>query len=310
MTCVLYTLLLCAAASHLWLEGTFIQYSRRLLADESPTRLTQAIDSAHDAGLHIIIVQRLAAGEQSFIPGPDAPFDPTETILAYADTHDMQVFLGLAEDARWWKQPFDADFLAKLGDRSIEVARQASERYGTHTSFAGWYIPLETWDVCPPDSIGAVAGLFRQVAEACRALRSGKPVAFAPFFTGMVRPEDVAGLYARFLPLARLDILMLQDGVGARGWDDKVRIVEPYFTAMAATCREAGVEMWGDVELFTKDFKPGAPKRILEQLRVESPHVKKLVAFEFFHYMDPARGEQQRALFDYYQAQRRPAREN
>jgi hypothetical protein len=291
--------LLVSACGGAWLDGTFIQYSPRVMAPEAQERLVRDLDAVREAGMRLLIVQRLAVGPRSFIPETGAP-DPTELLLSSADKHDMQVFLGLVEDGRWWQTPFDQSFLDELTQRSIDIARKARDQYGKHPSFAGWYIPLETWDVCPHDKIELVAGVFRRIAEGCRALTPDKPVGFAPFYTGFVKPKDFAALYEKFLPAAKLDILMLQDGVGARGWDDKVETVKPYFKAMQKVCKDNNVQLWADVENFTKNFKPCAPERLTKQLQIESPYVSKMVTFEFFHYMSPNRGDAQRAMYEQY----------
>src|SRR5207248_11038088 len=127
--------------------------------------------------------------------------DPTAAILDYADSHDMQVFVGLAMEDAWWKRAADPDYLDHAAAQSIGIAKEAWTRYGRHRSLAGWYIPQETWDAdYPADQIARLRAFFRRVSDACKSLSGGKPVSTAPFFSGSVKPEAVERVYASLLP--------------------------------------------------------------------------------------------------------------
>jgi hypothetical protein len=287
------------------LQGTFIQYSRGYLGHMDASKWEGELENARRAGLNIIAVQRLADNRGSYVPDSagglpaNLAFDPTEILMNFADKNRMQVFLGLAEDDRWWNSSLDDNCLAELAAKNIETAGRAHGLYGGHASFAGWYIPQEPWDAYPQDRVETLAKFFRQIGDGCRKL-ADKPVCIAPFFTAKVTPEVFGRFYAALLASSGVDVVMLQDGVGARGLDQKVESVVPYFEAMRHACKISGISLWADVEIFTRDFRPCGCERLIEQMRVHAPYVEKMVAFEFFHYMSPTRGESSRALYEGY----------
>jgi hypothetical protein len=180
---------------------------------------------------------------------------------------------------------------------------------------------------------------FREVGEYCKGLDSNnKPVAISPYFSpeGSAFGEDeVAGIYTLFLKGsdtakgASVNVVMLQDGVGARCWKTKDEIeaeVRPFFRAFYRAAEAAGVDLWGDVESYRmvaggcidnysgrNEFtaRPTDIDRLRWQLEAASvpfddgrPTFKKLVTFDFFHYMSPLHGcntsEERRRLYSDY----------
>lgn len=284
------------------LDGAFIQYSpatARLTAEDWRAEM----DAFHEAGLRILVLQWLKAGERRYIPDEPGGVDATEIILAYADAHDIQVFVGLAHDDGWWAGWSDPAYLDRTAAENIRAAEQAWGRYRGHASFAGWYIPQELWDEHTDQQLDLLRGFLRKVSARCNELAPGKPVSIAPFFAGTVPPERLRAAYTRLLDDAGIDILMLQDGVGARAWDDRVEeAVTPYFRAMKAACDATQVRLWADLECFTKvgerGFAPAHVDRLRRQLAAEAPFVERIVAFDFFHYLSPRRGERQKLLYD------------
>ncbi|MGC8667653.1 MAG: DUF4434 domain-containing protein [Chthonomonadales bacterium] len=286
------------------IEATFIQYQTWMMG-LTPQQWHRELDALYRAGIRTIILQRLQAGSTSFLPqSPHAP-DATRIILDYAVHRHMHVFLGLAEDEGWWRSLLDPDYLARLRQTNIRLAQSLWQRYGRSPAFAGWYIPQEPWDVhAQEDQIIALAAYFADVASACRALSSRKPVAIAPFFSSILPPERFQTLYTQLLARASVDVVMLQDGVGARGWDRdlEARIV-PYFAAMRHACTANGCELWSDLEIFHNSgnrFVPTNVGRIERQMAAEAPFVSCIAAFDAFHYLSPFRGAAQRSLYTAY----------
>lgn len=332
------------------ITGGFIQYQGWMIKNgRNPTGLDERaweneIEAMRTAKMDTIIIQRLEADGESFIPAADdrSAVDPTEVILKYADRHGMKVYLGL------WAGPWDqgqvekADpvLLANTRDNSFRVADAAWKRYGGHRSFAGWYIQQEIWNIAwEPAQNERMRTFFREVSDYCKGLgRNNKPVAISPYFNpevGASEEDEVAGIYTLFLKGsdsvkgAGVDILMLQDGVGARCWKTKDEIegnVRPFFRAFYRATQAAGVELWGNIETFRtvaggcidnysgrNEFtaRPTDVGRLKSQLEVASvnfedgqPTFKKLVTFDFFHYMSPLHGcntsEERRRLHSDY----------
>jgi hypothetical protein len=318
------------------ITGGFIQYQGWMMKNRlhlsNPQGLSKdgwkkELEAMKRAGNDTIIIQRLEADGESFMPDchDREAVDPTETILDYADDHEMQVFIGLWSSI--WPEPkvitADADLLNITRGENIRVANAAWSRYGKHKSFTGWYIPQEIWNInWQKEENERIRAFYRVVSDHCKGISNNKPVAISPFFSpfGNANEEAVTAVYTTFLmgdekvQGAGIDIVMVQDGVGARcrnAPSDIFGSIQPYFRAFLNATREASkvkkVALWGDIESFktvqggcidnSKTPFKGAPadfSRLQIQLEAASfdfdenqPFFEKLVTFDFFHYMSP-----------------------
>jgi hypothetical protein len=287
------------------LEGTFIQYQDWMMKIDAAA-WRRELDAMRRAKIRIVIIQWLQMDESRFIPPSSADTDPTRVILDYADEHGMQVFLGLATENRWLAGYSSTGYLDRAAAASIRIADEAWTRYGRHRSFAGWYIPHEMRDAYyNSKQIIQLRDFLRRLSDHCRAISGDKLVSMSPTFSGQVPPEIFQRLYIDLLTGAGVDILMLQDGIGVRGWNDadlETRVV-PYFRAMQGVCETVGMELWSDLEIFHRREGTRVPTTIgllKRQIEVESPFVRRFVTFDFFHYMSPFRGDAQKKLYEDY----------
>jgi hypothetical protein len=285
------------------IAGTFIQYQDWMMKMDARD-WRRELDAMRRAGISFVIVQWLQMNDSRFIPADDKAVDPTRIILEYADDHGMKVYIGLAHADLWWTRLRDQRYLDRAAHASARVANEAWARYGTHRSFAGWYLPQELRDASyPPRHIDALRTFMKGLGDHCRALSGTKPVLISPSMSGLVAPDMFERSYASLLSGSGVDVVIFQDGVGARGWDgDLEQRVVPYFKAMRAACRTAGVELWSDIEVFEHAGKPprsvpASIERIRRQIDAESPYVESFVMFDFFHYMSPRRGGAQKKLY-------------
>jgi len=286
------------------LSGGFIQLQVWMMK-LTPDQWNRELDAMHAAGLDTIIIQYLEYNRQSFIPTEEKATDPTREILRFADDHGMRVFLGTKADDGWWD--WDADFLVKaLADRK-RLIRMIHSRYAAHRSFAGWYLAEEVSGSLSPARVRLLRDYFRSQSDTCKALRN-QPVAFAPYFSELTSLDSVRTIHQELLDGAGIDVVMLQDGVGARGWDrDLEEHIVPFFRMFREVCNRRGVALWSDLECFQSraperqsGFVPTTPTRLIRQLQAVAPHVERIVTFDFFHYMSPYRGEPQRKLYEGY----------
>jgi hypothetical protein len=245
------------------------------------------LDAMQKAGMRIIILQQLQQETWRFIPdSPQAP-DPTEIILSCADAHQMKVFVGLATDSGWWKCNQWKDYLDSAAVKNMTLADEIWKRYGSHQSFAGWYLPQEMWEGPFTEAQVALARrFFRRLSGHCKSLSGSapKPVAISPFHKARATPAEVEKLYRDFLRDAGVDILMLQDGVGAKGWDDEIEEkVVPYFGAFGRACRANHVEFWANIECFklvgrtssgVKELAPADAERLDRQMAAAAPKLQ------------------------------------
>ena len=288
------------------IEGTFIQYQDWMMKMDARA-WRRELDAMRRAGLRLVIIQWLQTESSRFIPDDTTATDPTRVILEYADAHDMRVFVGLAYADFWWKRINDVDYLAHTSVKNMRLADEVWKRYGRHRSFAGWYFPQELRDAnYPSQHFSRIRDFLKQLGDHCRALSGGKPVSMAPAVAGLETPDVFRDVYISILMGSGVDILIFQDGVGARDWGaDLEERITPYFRAMRAACDAAGVEMWADTEVFhhrggPSRSEPATIDRIKRQLAAESPFVKSFVMFDFFHYMSPYRGGAQKKLYKDY----------
>jgi len=288
------------------IEGTFIQYQDWMM-ELAKSDWNRELDAMREAGIRVVVIQWLQYGRSSFFPAGRHAVDPTETILRYADAHDMRVFVGLSHADLWQRRLRERGYLDRATTETARVANEAWQRYRRHPSFAGWYLSQELRDAnYDYDETSRLAAFLKRLSEHCHRLSGGKPVAISAALMGLIQPEAFGRAYASLLGGSGIDILILQDGVGARGWDEglETRIV-PYYRVMQQVCRNARVELWGDIEIFQKGREgaarlPAPLARIKRQLAAEAPFVTSFVMFDFFHHMSPYRGELQKSLHDGY----------
>lgn len=286
------------------LAGGFIQL-QGWMNKLTPEDWRREIDAMHRLGMTTIVIQYLQYNDVSLIPEDPTAVDPTGTILKLADDRGMTVFLGTAAEDGWWK--WDADYLRGALERRRALTRKIVDRYGSHRSFAGWYFTEEASGFMSPEKTRQLRDYFRALSDHCKALRE-QPVAFAPFFSDLTPLEEMRRIYSELLDGAGIDIMMVQDGVGARGWDDALEAkVPPFFAMFRDVCRQTGVRLWCDLESFEREdpekefgFIPTEIERLERQLKAVAPYVEQIVTFDFFHYLSPYRGERQRALYEGY----------
>lgn len=287
------------------IEGTFLQFHAGM-REVSATQWAKELDAMRTAKMRTIILQWTQADGKNLFDPPD----PFPTILDLAHQRGMKVVFGLRYDGRWWSEWGNAEYLREEAKESVALAREVHRRYGKHPAFAGFYIPYELWDGSFTDvQVENLREMLRAIGSACRQIAPGEPVMLAPFFAGLLSPERFEQLWLSLLQDKPVDVVALQDGVGARGWDEQIeQRVPPYFAAMQRACKRRGVELWCDLECFRLTnnnpvrpaFAPASAERILRQLKAVSPYVKRVVTFDFYHYMSPYRGEAQKALYEGY----------
>lgn len=287
------------------IEGTFLQFHAGM-REVNATQWAKELDAMRAAKIRMIILQWTQADGTNLFDPPD----PFPVILDLVHQRGMKFIFGLRHDGRWWREWGNADYLREEAKESVALAREVHRRYGKHPAFAGFYIPYELWDGSFTDvQIENLREMLRTISSTCRQIAPGKPVFLAPFFAGLLTPERFEQLWFNLLLGRPVDVVALQDGVGARGWDEQIEErVTPYFAAMQRACRQRGVKLWCDLECFRltnanpsrPQFAPATAERVIRQLKAVSPYVERVVTFDFYHYMSPYRGEAQKALYEGY----------
>lgn len=225
--------------------------------------------------------------------------DMVEQFLALADTHDLRFFFGLYDSQIHWNRN---DWKAEVAINQ-PYAREAWERFGGHASFAGWYLPHETFDTGK-----RIIDINTALSETCKQI-ADLPVLSSPYWNGrrggavpahsrderMTQWDEVLAAYA-----GRIDVAAFQDGTAeeedlAQAWAD-----------MAELANRHGLALWANVETFDRDmyikFPPLEWRKLVHKLTVAAPFVEKAVSFEMPHFLSPhSTWDSARHLYDRYQ---------
>lgn len=238
--------------------------------------------------------------------------DALERILCEAAELGMRVWVGLphAEVAWMLLDGGELDRLTAVAHGTIE---EIFERYGSHTSFCGWYMPYELCNVFLKWR-GDGQHLLNWIngnALHCRSVSGGMPVAVAPYFTTVDDVDEFGHIWRRvFRELSAVDIFMMQDSVGIFK-DDRLAEIPAYFSVLEREARVANKRLWADVEVF--DQRSGVPlddnpweadspacERVIKQLKTIALFVERIVVYSFCDYMNPEDSPDARRLYEEY----------
>lgn len=273
------------------ISGIFL-FWQDALAREGPTERDERLAFLQGLGMDTIVVQfsvwegRAWYRSRHLPPADDWESDPTASLLGAAERAGFGVHLGLASDERnWWGIPYRAQdvprYVVEEAARNRLIIEELVGQYGGSPALAGIYLSHEIHlgDEWAGGNLPHLVELFNQMSDRVKALAPALVVSTAPFFSLRGTAALFQERWQRFLSRTRLDVLMLQDGVGCER-DITVENMVPYYWALARVCAREGVELWSDLELF--DLKPPktvSPERVAAQLAGVAPYVSKIVAY-------------------------------
>lgn len=216
-----------------------------------------------------------------------------ERVLASAQRKGIEVHIGLHFDDTYWQHQTDVAWLQTQANYCIAIAEEIQAQFGTHVAFKGWYIPHEP----EPNAYNTdeKVRLFREhfvdrISNRLHQLNN-KPVSIAAFWnSSLSTPEQLQHFMAE-LSKSNLQIIMLQDGVGAQHVTLE-RLASYYEAAQRGLFEEnknyKGV-FWSDLETFASPngeypFEPATFDRVKQQLEtaLSIPKVSKIVSFHYF----------------------------
>ena len=216
-----------------------------------------------------------------------------ERVLASAQRKEIEVHIGLHFDDTYWQHQTDVAWLQTQANYCIAIAEEIQAQFGTHVAFKGWYIPHEP----EPNAYNTdeKVRLFREqfidrISNRLHQLNN-KPVSIAAFWnSSLSTPEQLQHFMAE-LSKSNLQIIMLQDGVGAQHVTLN-RLASYYEAAQRGLFEEnknyKGV-FWSDLETFASPngqypFEPATFDRVKQQLEtaLSIPKVSKIVSFHYF----------------------------
>ncbi|WP_297887683.1 DUF4434 domain-containing protein [uncultured Capnocytophaga sp.] len=283
------------------LTGTFLQLFGK--DNWSEAQWDEFLTEIKDVGMNTLIVQYTAfKNPYNNITWFNSANTFTATkskntlqrLLASAGRKAIEVHIGLHFDDTYWQHQTDVAWLQTQANYCIAIAEEIQAQFGRHTAFKGWYIPHEP----EPNAYNTdeKVRLFREhfvdrISNRLHQLNN-KPVSIAAFWnSSLSTPEQMKHFMAE-LSKSNLQIIMLQDGVGAQHVTLN-RLANYYEAAQRGLFEEnknyKGV-FWSDLETFASPngeypFHPATFDRVKQQLET-ALSIKKVSKVVSFHYFD------------------------
>lgn len=254
------------------------------------------IREMHYMGMDTVIWANTAFWGRPLFPGYEKsvglPFrtgcaDPLKAVADEADRLNMKVFYGMGlrgrvsqiRDYHGMEKPWP-DIWFRW---NTALAEALVDRYGSSKSFAGLYIPYEI------DYHEHHFELYEKLMKAYLRPAIGKvPLLISPGNLGDVPAPD---RLIRDMERIDIDILAPQD-YGGRFQDDSQAVEAARKNAgalerFAGPLNDIGVTHWSNIETFTLESTPdgrnacmpGSIDRIIRQIEIQSPLVKKLITW-------------------------------
>ncbi|MHA6482089.1 DUF4434 domain-containing protein [Paenibacillus sp. strain BS8-2] len=286
------------AASPLKLNGSFLQPE---LADTwSLTEWEDEFQYMQDVGMDHLILQWSANTEFGTAVYPttvsglsqDTTQDVVEKALEMGELYNIDIYVGLQLNHEWFaKYTNDLTWLNEEADIAGELIEDLWNQYGSYSSFKGWYLSFEVDNWNHPDSTSwqRLADFYNDVTTVAHTESPGLPIMISPFYnvSGGLTPSGWETMWTYILGQSDIDILALQDGIGAG--HAVTADLAAWFEATedAIDTAGSGTALWADTETFNLDFKPMDMKLMLDNMEEVSPYVSKYTSFSFNHYMSP-----------------------
>ncbi len=241
-------------------------------------------------GIDTVVIIRAGYQNKCIFPARSVPDllpvyeDLGELFLSLADELGLRLFFGTFDSGRyWWMRSW-----WKEVDLNKAFLEEVVERYGHHTSFAGWYLCHET-----SRNDAHIIELFNHIGRFCKELKD-LPVLISPFPQGAKQPgsgvmslDDSVDHWNVIFEATRgaFDICAFQDG--QIHYQELPRFLE----AISDLGGRHGVTIWSNVETFDRDmpikFPPADWRYLRFKMEAASQTVEKIITFEFPHFMSP-----------------------
>lgn len=204
-------------------------------------------------------------------------------------------------------------YLGRLRAHAVSVARQLLPMVIQHPSFHGWYISEEiddtTWRT--PEFRAVLSTHLHRISAHLHHLTPTKSVALSGFANGQLDPHAFENFWSGLLQEAAIDLVLFQDGVGAR------KLALPELSSYLRAIRNATQAHHRELQIILEIFDqvagpplndqpfqavPASLERIRQQISASAAYASTLVAFSIPEYMTPFGGPAAEGLFDQYKA--------
>ena len=285
------------------LSGSFIQPA--LVDSWTDTQLANEETALKNAGITTQILQwtadtknktaTYATGLAGYTQSTNT--DVPDRLLANAEAVGTSVYVGLQISDDWWsKYASDPIWLNSQAALANSLADELWSNYGPYESFAGWYLSFEVDNLNFPTSTewSRMASFYSTVIGHLHALSPGKPVVVSPFYnanlSGSLTPSQWTTMWSSILNSAPIDIIALQDGVGA-GHATTSQLASWFSaTKSAISASRPATRLYDDAETFifgATGLQPMGIKSVIADLNAVSSYVSAHWSFSYDHYQSP-----------------------
>jgi Domain of unknown function (DUF4434) len=298
------------------LQGTFLQLTYAQAARPSDD-WRQLTDELQTIGIRNLFLQWTVVDRNAFFPtaGYETPANtPLPYILDLAAQADMQTWIGLATDSRYWEEIKQNPELLRVYFhtrlRDLRGFVKDLNAAISSASFAGWYIPDEiddrTW--LDPGKRAVLKKYLADTVTLLKTIRPGSRVAISGFSNSFADPDQLAAFWADVIKSSGIDLLLFQDGVG----EGKVAAEDIgfYYGALNHAVQGAGGQLGAVVELFSLMPNGQRVPAMIARVREQIGAAERLtsfppVAFSVPDYMSRLAGQQASGLLaNFLSAQR------
>lgn len=236
------------------------------------------------------------------------PVDLVDMFLRLSDKWGMKFFFGLYDSGKYWN---NGDYEKEIAINK-QVIDEVWDKYGSHKSFAGWYITQE----CSRKT-GKIIDVYASLGRYCKEVSGGLPTMISPYIDGSknisqynsaTKKEGAVTLSEHereweeiFAGIqGAVDIVAFQDGHVE--YDELVDFLQ----VNKRLADKYGLECWTNSETFDRDmpikFLPIKWEKLLLKMGLaQKAGIENAVTFEFSHFMSPQSAYRQAGhLYDRY----------
>lgn len=227
-----------------------------------------------------------------------------------AKSADMQIYIGLVSDDRWWNygwglpqtdtegNPYFSDWCDINGSISADVITEIWERYGEEYGdyIAGWYYVNEIWNIdtaCAGTDSGyyaeAIGENINYTINAINEVSPDKPLLISPFFNDTISTAEQYGKFWKDIfscaDFREGDIFAHQDGSGGEREPSVIR--EWALALKSAVETENGMLFQINNETFQTDYSSKPVDELRANIEATADLADERILFSWNHYYNP-----------------------
>lgn len=287
-----------APANVLKLNGSFLQPE---LGDQwSNAEWEDEFQYMKDVGMDHLILQWSANTEFGTAVYPttvsgltqETSQDVVAKALQMGEEYGLDIYIGLQLNHEWFvNYTNNVAWLDEEAGVASDLIEDLWNQYSGYDSFKGWYLSFEVdnWNLPDATSWQRMANFYNDVTTVAHTVSPGLPIMISPFYnvSGGLNPSGWQTMWEYILSRTDIDILALQDGIGAG--HAATSDLASWFAAThnAITASGSGTALWADTETFNMDFRPMDMRLMLDNMLAVEPYVSHYTSFSFNHYMSP-----------------------